>query len=132
MYHTLHHILTNPVYAGSYAYGRRGTRVSIEGGRKRVMRDNLRRNWRDWEVLIHDHHVGYVTWPEFERNQHLIADNANGKSYMGRGSIRRGEAFVAGTAPVRPLWPTSACSIHRQGRQYSTVCLPRRVQRQSG
>ena len=96
VYHTLHHILTNPVDAGSYAYGRRGTRVSIEGGRKRVMRDNLRRNWRDWEVLIHDHHAGYVTWTEFERNQHLIADNANGKSYMGRGSIRRGEALLPG------------------------------------
>ena len=96
VYHTLHHMLTNPVYAGSYAYGRRGTRVSIEGGRKRVMRDNLRRNWKDWEVLIHDHHAGYLTWAEFERNQHLIADNANGKSYMGRGSIRRGEALLPG------------------------------------
>ena len=96
VYHTLHHILTNPVYAGSYAYGRRGTRVSIEGGRKRIMRDNLRRNWKDWEVLIHDHHPGYLTWAEFERNQHLIADNANGKSYMGRGSIRRGEALLPG------------------------------------
>jgi excisionase family DNA binding protein len=96
VYHTLHHILTNPVYAGSYAYGRRRTRVSIEGGRKRVIRDNLRRNWKDWEVLIHDHHAGYLTWAEFERNQHLIADNANGKSYMGRGSIRRGEALLPG------------------------------------
>jgi excisionase family DNA binding protein len=96
VYHTLHHILTNPVYAGSYAYGRRGTRVSIEGGRKRVIRDNLRRDWNDWEVLIHDHHAGYLTWAEFERNQHLIADNANGKSYMGRGSIRRGEALLPG------------------------------------
>ena len=38
VYHTLHHILTNPVYAGSYAYGRRGTRVRIEGGRKHVTR----------------------------------------------------------------------------------------------
>lgn len=96
VYHTLHHILTNPVYAGSYAFGRRGTRVSIEGGRKRVVRDNFRRNWKDWEVLIHDHHAGYITWVEFERNQHLIADNANGKSYMGRGSIRRGEALLPG------------------------------------
>src|ERR1700728_2787054 len=96
VYHTLHHILTNPVYAGSYAYGRRGTRVSIEGGRKRIMRDNLRRDWKEWEVLIHDHHEGYIPWAEFERNQHLIADNANGKSYMGRGSIRRGEALLPG------------------------------------
>ena len=37
-----------------------------------------------------------ITCVEFERNQHLIADNANGKSYMGRGSIRRGEAFLPG------------------------------------
>ena len=96
VYHTLHHMLTNPVYAGSYAYGRRGTRVTIEGGRKRVVREQLRRNWKDWEVLIHDHHEGYTTWAEFERNQHLIADNANGKSYLGRGSIRRGEALLPG------------------------------------
>ncbi|WP_050425869.1 recombinase family protein [Bradyrhizobium tropiciagri] len=96
VYHTLYHMLTNPVYAGSYAYGRRGTRVTIKDGRKRIMRDTLRRNWKDWEVLIHDHHEGYIAWTEFERNQHLIADNANGKSYMGRGSIRRGEALLPG------------------------------------
>ena len=96
VYHTLYHVLTNPVYAGSYAYGRRGTRVTLEGGRKRIMRDNLRRDWRQWEVLIHDHHEGYISWAEFEKNQHLIADNANGKSYMGRGSIRRGEALLPG------------------------------------
>src|SRR6476646_8700008 len=96
VYHTLHHMLTNPVYAGSYAYGRRGTRVTIEGGRKRIMRDTLRRDWKEWEVLIHDHHERYITWAEFERNQHLIADNANGKSYMGRGSMRRGEALLPG------------------------------------
>jgi DNA invertase Pin-like site-specific DNA recombinase len=96
VYHTLHHMLTNPIYAGSYAFGRRGTRVTIEGGRKRVMRENFRRDWKDWDVLIHDHHEGYITWAEFERNQHLIADNANGKSYLGRGSIRRGEALLPG------------------------------------
>jgi DNA invertase Pin-like site-specific DNA recombinase len=96
VYHTLYHVLTNPVYAGSYAFGRRGTRVTLEGGRKRITRDNLRRDWRQWEVLIHDHHEGYISWAEFEKNQHLIADNANGKSYMGRGSIRRGEALLPG------------------------------------
>lgn len=96
VYHTLYHVLTNPVYAGAYAYGRRATRVTIEGGRKRIMRDSLRRDWKDWEVLIHDHHEKYISWAEFERNQHLIADNANGKSYMSRGSIRRGEALLPG------------------------------------
>jgi DNA invertase Pin-like site-specific DNA recombinase len=95
-YHTLHHMLTNPVYAGAYAFGRRGTRVIIENGRKRVVRDSMRRNWEDWQVLIRDHHEGYISWAEFERNQHLIADNANGKSYLSRGAIRRGEALLPG------------------------------------
>jgi excisionase family DNA binding protein len=96
VYQTLHHIITNPVYAGSYAFGRRRTQIAIENGRKRIARDTVRRDWREWSVLIHDHHEGYITWTEFERNQHVIADNANGKSFMGRGSIRRGEALLPG------------------------------------
>jgi DNA invertase Pin-like site-specific DNA recombinase len=95
VYHTLHHILTNPVYAGAYAFGRRGARVTIEGGRKHVVRA-LRRKPAEWEVLIKDHHDGYLTWGEFERNQALIADNANGKSYLGRGSVRKGGALLSG------------------------------------
>jgi DNA invertase Pin-like site-specific DNA recombinase len=95
VYHTLHHILTNPVYAGAYAFGRRGARVTIENGRKHVVR-TLRRKSAEWEVLIQEHHDGYLTWEEFERNQELIADNANGKSYLGRGSVRKGGALLSG------------------------------------
>jgi hypothetical protein len=46
--------------------------------------------------LLLDHHEGYPSWTEFERNQRLIADNANSKGLMGRGSIRRGETLLAG------------------------------------
>jgi DNA invertase Pin-like site-specific DNA recombinase len=99
VYHTLHHMLTNPVYAGAYAFGRRGMRVTIEDGRKRVVR-SLNRDPKDWDVLIKDHHKGYISWGQFERNQRLIADNANGKSYMGRGSIRRGEALLQACSAV--------------------------------
>jgi excisionase family DNA binding protein len=93
--HPTSYHLTNPVYAGAYVFGRRGARVTIEAGRKRVIR-SLRRNWSDWEILIKDHHEGYITWAEFERNQRLIADNANGMSYLGRGSVRRGGALLPG------------------------------------
>ena len=34
----------------------------------------------EWEVLIKEHHEGYIAWAEFERNQRLIADNATGKA----------------------------------------------------
>jgi DNA invertase Pin-like site-specific DNA recombinase len=95
VYHTLHHILTNPVYAGAYAFGRRGTTVALVEGRKRMIR-SIRRAADSWEVLIKDHHEGYISWEEFVRNQEIISDNANGKSYLGRGSVRRGEALLPG------------------------------------
>ncbi len=95
VYNTIHHILTNPTYAGAYVFGRTGSRVTIESGRKRIVR-GFRRGRSDWDVLIKDHHEGYITWVEFERNQRLITDNANGKSFMSRGSVRRGEALLAG------------------------------------
>src|ERR1700750_2648585 len=57
---------------------------------------SMQRDWRSWEVLIRDHHAGYISWAEFERNQQLIADNANGKRFMSRGAIRRGEALLPG------------------------------------
>jgi DNA invertase Pin-like site-specific DNA recombinase len=51
VYPTVHHMLTNPVYAGAYAFGRRTAHVTIENGRKRVVR-SMQRDWRSWEVLI--------------------------------------------------------------------------------
>ncbi len=95
VYNTILHILTNPIYAGAYAFGRTGSRVSIEAGRKKVVR-GFKKARKDWEVLIPDHHEGYLSWSDYERNLSLIADNANGKNPMSRGALRRGEALLAG------------------------------------
>jgi DNA invertase Pin-like site-specific DNA recombinase len=94
-YQTLHHVLMNPVYAGCYVYGRRSTYVTLKEGRKRQHR-RMHRDPKDWQVLIKDRHEGYISWQQFERNQQLMADNANAMSYMGRGSIRGGEALLVG------------------------------------
>jgi excisionase family DNA binding protein len=95
LYNTVHNILTNPVYAGAYAFGRTTSKVSIEDGRKRVKR-GLRRPQTEWDVLLKDQHEGYITWSEFERNQRLIANNATGKGSAVRGAVRRGELLLAG------------------------------------
>jgi len=95
VYATVNHLLTNPVYAGAYAFGRTGSRTTIEDGRKRVLRGH-RKDRSDWAVLLVDHHEAYLPWAEYERNQRLIADNANGKGMMARGAVRRGEALLAG------------------------------------
>ena len=95
VYASVLHILTNPVYAGAYAFGRSESRVRIEGGRKRVVRGQLRSRER-WQVLIVDHHPGYIGWDVYEHNQRVIADNANMKGEMVRGALREGEALLAG------------------------------------
>ena len=95
VYATVNNLLTNPVYAGAYAFGRTGSRVMIENGRKRILR-GYRKDRSDWAVLLVDHHEGYLSWPDYERNQRLIADNANGKGMMVRGAVRKGEALLAG------------------------------------
>ena len=96
IYNTVLNILTNPVYAGAYAFGRTVSTVIIEDGRKRVRR-GLRRPQGEWTVLLKDQHEGYITWEEFERNQRLIANNATGKgSAAARGAARQGELLLAG------------------------------------
>jgi DNA invertase Pin-like site-specific DNA recombinase len=95
LYNTVHNILTNPIYAGAYAFGRTMSRVSVEEGRKRVRR-GLRRPQKEWDVLLKDQHEGYITWNEFERNQRVIANNATGKGSAVKGAVRRGELLLAG------------------------------------
>jgi DNA invertase Pin-like site-specific DNA recombinase len=95
VYTTVNNFLANPVYAGAYAFGRTGSRTTIENGRKRVLRGR-RKARSDWAVLLVDHHEGYLPWAQYERNQRLIADNANGKGMMVRGAVRKGEALLAG------------------------------------
>src|SRR5215467_8558102 len=57
VYPTVHHILTNPVYSGAYAFGRRSVQVRIENGRKRTVRNRIR-HWKDWDILIKERHKG--------------------------------------------------------------------------
>ncbi len=95
-YNIVHNILTNPIYAGAYAFGRTTSRVSVVDGRKRVRR-GVHRPMEEWDVLIKDHHAAYITWDEFERNLNAIANNATGmSSAVARGAAREGELLLPG------------------------------------
>jgi excisionase family DNA binding protein len=94
-YHTVHRLLTNPVYAGAYVFGRTVTQARFEGGRK-VVTHGIARRREEWEVLIRDHHDGYITWEAYDRNQTVIASNANMKGAMVPGSVRNGGGLLVG------------------------------------
>lgn len=87
-------LLKNPFYAGAYVYGKSEKRVELVDGRARKSYGHGKPP-EAWDVLIHDHHEGYIDWTEYERNQTLLAANAYGR-VGGNKSGRGGRALLAG------------------------------------
>jgi DNA invertase Pin-like site-specific DNA recombinase len=96
-YTAIHHVLTNPVYAGAYAYGktRQETILDAAGGRKKRLR-RLPRS--EWQVLIADHHPGFIDWQIYEANQERIARNTRPGPHKAGGAVREGGALLQGLA----------------------------------
>jgi len=95
VYNTVYHMLVNPTYAGAYAYGKTTSRTVIDNGRKQVTRGH-RQPREQWQVLIRDHHRGYITWAEYEDNQRQIAENVTKYGEGRTGPARRGNALLGG------------------------------------
>jgi hypothetical protein len=87
-------ILKNPFYAGVYVYGKSEKRTSIVEGRARRSYGHGK-PIGTWEVMIKDHHEGYIGWEEYERNQKQLALNNYGRT-GGVKSGRGGKALLSG------------------------------------
>src|SRR6201990_2925353 len=92
-------VLKNPFYAGAYAYGKTVNRTQVVDGRARKTYGHYR-PLRDCEILLKDHHEGYIDWEEFERNQTQLAANAYGRK-DGAKSGRGGRALLGGLLVCR-------------------------------
>jgi len=88
-------LLRNPLYAGAYVFGRTCVRTRIVDGRARKTTGH-RKEREGWSVLIRDHHPGYITWAEYEKNQTMLTENAHRKKGTGRKSGRGGRALLTG------------------------------------
>ena len=96
-YHALHQVLTNPVYAGAYTYGKtRYERYVDENG---AVRKRIRHLPMDqWSVLIQDHHPGFIDWVTFQTNQARLDSNTRPKPHQAGGAVREGSALLQGLA----------------------------------
>lgn len=96
-YTAIHHVLTNPVYAGAYAYGKtRQERYVDQAGRVRKRTRHLPRS--EWAVLIPGHHDGFIDWETYEMNQARIARNTRPGPHQAGGAVREGSALLQGLA----------------------------------
>jgi DNA invertase Pin-like site-specific DNA recombinase/uncharacterized protein YndB with AHSA1/START domain len=94
-YTALHHILTNPVYAGAYTYGKtKYERYVDEHGavRKRIRHLPM----EQWAVLLQDHHPGFIDWATFQANQARLDSNTRPQAHQSGGAVREGSALLQG------------------------------------
>jgi Recombinase/Recombinase zinc beta ribbon domain/Resolvase, N terminal domain len=94
-YTAIHHVLSNPVYAGACAYGktRRETTLDASGARKKRVR-HLPQS--EWQVLIKEHHEGFIDWRTYEANQARLGANTRPGPHKIGGAVREGSALLQG------------------------------------
>src|SRR5713226_7422053 len=100
VYSNIRAILTSPIYAGAYAFGKTETRTHIVNGRARKTVGHPKPR-REWTVLIQDHHLGYISWQEYERNQAMMAANNHMQSGVEPKAGRGGRALLSGLLRCR-------------------------------
>jgi DNA invertase Pin-like site-specific DNA recombinase len=113
-YHQIHSVLENPVYAGAYAYGKtRRERFIDEHGQPRKRMRRLPQ--ADWEVLIWEHHEGFIDKTTFEANRERIAANTRPRAHEPGGAVREGQALLQGIAVCARCG--RKLKVHYQGRR---------------
>ena len=96
-YTAIHNVLTNPAYAGAYAYGRtKQERYVDDQGRVRQRSRALPQ--AEWGVLIPDHHPGFIDWAAYEANRDRIDTNIRPRAHESGGAVREGCALLQGIA----------------------------------
>jgi len=97
-YTAIHAVLTNPVYAGAYIYGKSHQERYVDDQGKLRKRTRLL-PMADWAVLLREHHPGYIDWTTFEANQARIDANEHPQPHQaGGGAVREGAALLQGLA----------------------------------
>jgi len=94
-YPAVHDLLTNPVYAGAFVFGRTRTEKRIDPT-GRVISRTVALPREQWEVLIPDHHAGFIGWDTYEANTAALRANWRAPRGLGGGAAREGSALLQG------------------------------------
>lgn len=99
-YSALLSLLANPIYGGAYAFGKTKTTTRVIEGRARKTVGHKKPR-SEWTALIPDHHPGYISWEQYERNQSTMAANVHMKSRAEPKAGRGGRALLSGLLRCR-------------------------------
>lgn len=121
-YAAIYLVLTNPAYAGAFAFGRR------KQAAKRVPGDLVKRSrlpMEEWEVLIPDVYPAYISWEQYRANRSRLHKNL-GCFAEPSGVPRQGEALLQGIVFCARCGRRMAASYVDTGAYYRCAHLKRR------
>jgi DNA invertase Pin-like site-specific DNA recombinase len=95
-YPAVHDFLTNPAYAGAFVFGRSRTEKRVDPITGAVHARVQLVPREQWEVLIPDHHPGYITWETYESNTARLRGNWRRPRELAGGAVREGRALLQG------------------------------------
>ena len=108
-------ILTNPCYAGTYVFGRYASTPVVHPDGS--VHTRIRRlPMDDWQVVIHDHHPGYLTWEQYQANQAKLAAN---RTNAGARPVREGHALCQGIIHCGSCGRPMTVNFHGVRGQYA-------------
>ena len=82
-------ILSNPCYAGAFAYGRTAVKNKVVDGRVRRSATRSIKPMEQWEILIIDHHPGDILWSEYLENRQLMSRNLARREGQPNGAVSK-------------------------------------------
>ena len=93
-YGAVHDLLTNPAYAGTFAFGktRQEKRLGSDGG---VKVKTVELPVEEWSVCLPDHHPGYVSWDDYLATRAKLKANVRPRG-EGGGAAGNGHALLQG------------------------------------
>jgi hypothetical protein len=128
----VYQMLKNPCYAGAFAYGRTVSRTVVHAERPRTSH-GAKTSIDAWQVLLRDHHPGYIDWDDYLRNQAILEANVARYAGESSGAPKSGPALLSG------LLRCGRCGrkLHvvyagNKGRVPRYTCSGGRVQRGAG
>jgi DNA invertase Pin-like site-specific DNA recombinase len=119
-------VLHNPRYAGAFFFGRSRTRTWPDG-RNRTQQLPV----EEWQVLIPNHHEGYLSWEEYQDNQQRLRETAQARGAERRKSPpREGPALLQGLVICGVCGRRMTVRYHqRQGTLYPDyVCQSKYIE----
>jgi DNA invertase Pin-like site-specific DNA recombinase len=92
-YQMIHHVLTNPAYAGLFVYGRRVQQA--QPGDPPQLRSH-RRPLEEWDIVVSNVYPPYVSEAQYTTNREMLQANQYNFVKKRRGAPRDGPGLLAG------------------------------------